>query len=131
MGTTEQVRQHPNPSGKGGFGENPQNRNPGGWNKDESISYWYNKLGRMEEAEFLSFKPANINQKIALTRVLRSLRDDKDSLAETREITDRTEGKAPQSLDLSNKDGSMRAKDLSDEEINGRIRQYIERNKHS
>lgn len=28
--TTEQVRRIPNPTGKGGFGDNPQNRNNGG-----------------------------------------------------------------------------------------------------
>lgn len=28
--TTEQVKKVPNPSGKGGFGDNPQNRNDGG-----------------------------------------------------------------------------------------------------
>ncbi len=30
METTEQVKKIPNPTGKGGFGDNPQNRNDGG-----------------------------------------------------------------------------------------------------
>lgn len=103
--TTEQVApENPmnlNPTGIGGFGDNPQNRNPGGWNKEESISYWYNKLGRMSDEDLAEFTPANQNQKIALLRIQRSLKDDRDSLAEAKEITDRTEGKAPQSVDLT------------------------------
>ena len=121
-----------NPSGAGGFGDNPQNRNPGGWNKEESISYWYNKLGRMDEAEFLSFKPANVNQKIALNRVLRAMKDDKDSLAETKEIADRTEGKARESIDLTTAGESLnKGKDLTDEELRERINEQLRRQKLS
>lgn len=48
MATTDQVdKQVPNPTGKGGFGEHPQDRSDGRWNKNESISYQYNRLLRM------------------------------------------------------------------------------------
>lgn len=89
-----------NPDGKGGFGDNPQNRNPGGWNKEESISYWYNKIGRMSDDELKEFKPANQNQKIALRRITEALSD----LATTKEITDRTEGKSPQFIGFGDGD---------------------------
>lgn len=95
--TTQQANDmNRNPEGKGGFGDNPTNRNPGGWNKDQSISYWYNKIGRMSDDELAEFIPANQNQKIALRRVQDALND----LNNTKEITDRTEGKAPQFIGL-------------------------------
>lgn len=89
-----------NPEGKGGFGDNPQNRNPGGWDKTQSISYQYNRIGRMSDEEFESFIPENQFQKIAYARV-KSARDEKFGLADAKEITDRTEGKAPQSIDMT------------------------------
>lgn len=94
METSKQV---PNPTGKGGFGDNPQNRSNGRWNKEESISYWYNKIGRMSDEELAEFVPSNQNQKIALKRVQDAVND----LMTTKEITDRTEGKAPQSIDVT------------------------------
>lgn len=121
-----------NPTGKGGFGDNPQNRGNGSWDKNESISYWYNKLGRMEEAEFLSFKPANINQKIALNRVLRAMKDDKESLAETKEIADRTEGKARERVDITTAGESLnKVRELTDEQLQERINEQLRRQKLS
>ena len=48
MKTTDQVsKKAPNPTGKGGFGDNPQNRNPGGWKKTDSLRY------KIEQASYL------------------------------------------------------------------------------
>lgn len=106
MATSKQVEQKANnPLGIGGFGDNPQNRSNGRWNKEESISYWYNKIGRMSDEELAEFIPANQNQKIALKRV----QDAVDDLTTTKEITDRTEGKAPQSIDVTSDGDSIRA----------------------
>lgn len=95
MSTTEQVSTLPNPTGKGGFGDHPENRNPGGWDKTQSISYQYNRIGRMSDQELADFVPENQFQKIALARV-KAARDQKYGLPDSKEITDRTEGKAPQ-----------------------------------
>ena len=103
--TTQQVTTPPNPTGKGGFGDHPENRNPGGWNKEESISYQYNRLMRLSPEEFSSFKPATIAQQIALQRIKTAITN--VGLLDTKEITDRTEGKAPQKLDISNPDGTL------------------------
>lgn len=101
MDTTEQVdKQPPNPTGKGGFGDHPENRNPGGWKKEESISYQYNKLMRMSPDDVASFKPKTVAQAIALKRIQAAQKE--TGLAETKEITDRTEGKAPQFIGLGN-----------------------------
>lgn len=100
MKTTQQVSTPPNPSGKGGFKDNPQNRNPGGWDKTQSISYQYNRIGRMSDEELETFTPQNQFQKIALARV-KAARDEKFGLHDTKEITDRIEGKAQQSIDMT------------------------------
>jgi len=94
--TTQQVP--PNPTGKGGFGDNPGNRNPGGWDKTQSISYQYNRIGRMSDEELEAFVPQNQNQKIALQRI--KIAQKENGLMDAKEVTDRTEGKAPQFIGL-------------------------------
>lgn len=104
--TTEQVPTPPNPTGKGGFGDNPQNRNPGGWDKKKSISYQYNKMLRMTDDEWtelaMRIKSGDTfrAERIAFNRINDA---DKD-LNATREITDRTEGKAPQFIGFGDGD---------------------------
>ena len=98
--TTKQVEGN-NKLGVGGFGDNPEHRSDGRWDKEGSISYQYNYLLRLDDDERAKFKPNTAAQRIALLRVQRALRDDKDSLDETKEITDRTEGKAKQDIGLS------------------------------
>lgn len=94
--TTNQVDMNLNPTGKGGFGDNPQNRSDGRWSKEGSISYNYNKLMRMTADEFEAFSPNTQAEKIAKARILASI----DSLNDAKEVTDRTEGKAPQFIGL-------------------------------
>lgn len=100
MATTKQVRTHiPNPEGKGGFQERPQDRSDGRWNKEESISYQYNKLLRLSPADFDKFKPETLAQQIAYKRL--KIARTEVGLMDTKEITDRTEGKAPQAIDIT------------------------------
>lgn len=106
METTNQVKKVPNPTGKGGFKERPQDISPGGWRKEDTISYQYNYLMRMAPDELYTFKPKTVAQDIALARV-RAARDARLGLGDTKEITDRTEGKAAQAIDLTSSDGSM------------------------
>ena len=49
--TTDQVRTPPNPTGKGGFGDNPENRNPGGWKKDATARYKLEQIIQMSDEE--------------------------------------------------------------------------------
>ena len=92
-----------NPEGKGGFQERPQDRSDGRWNKEGSISYQYNYLMRLPKKEFAKFKPETVAQEIALARV-RAAKSMVNGLADTKEITDRTEGKAPQFIGLGDSD---------------------------
>lgn len=80
-----------NPEGKGGFKDNPQNRNTSGkWSADTSISHWHNKLIRMDLAEFNKFKPETMAQQMAFN----AIKEGKADINYLREVTDRTEGKA-------------------------------------
>lgn len=100
--TTEQVTLAPNPTGKGGFGDHPENRNPGGWKKETVFSYQYRRFMSMtlkEWQDFLVNPPEGMTvvEELAMRAVMRA----KISLPDVKEITDRTEGKAPQTLDLT------------------------------
>ena len=86
-----------NPNGKGGFAENPQNRSNGAWSKDTSISYWYNKLIRLDIEELNIFEPETMAQRLALSAVFKAL----DELNYLKEVTDRTEGKSSQAIDVT------------------------------
>lgn len=90
-----------NPDGKGGFADNPDNINPGGRPKNqESFSYWMGYFKNMPVDEFIGWpKQVSTAQRtvaadIAYARVLNSRKD----LAEFKEVADRTEGRAPQTL---------------------------------
>lgn len=104
--TTQQVddkgNKVPNPTGKGGFADNPQNRNPGGWRKEVSFSYQYKRFMAMTSKELAEWATTpsdkrTVVEDLAYARVVAA----KKSLADVKEMTDRTEGKAPQSLDLT------------------------------
>ena len=80
-----------------GFNVNPQNRSNGRWKAEDSISYNYNKFLAMSEEEFAEYVPQTKAQRIAYNRIKAS----EDSLNDTKEITDRTEGKAQQMVDVT------------------------------
>lgn len=86
-----------------GFNVNPQNRSDGRWKKEDSISYNYNKFLAMSEEEFADYRPETKAQRIAYNRIKAS----EDSLNDAKEITDRTEGKAPQSVDVTTQGESI------------------------
>lgn len=80
-----------------GFNKRPENRSDGRWKKEDSISYNYNLFLAMDEVEFDEFAPKTKAQRIAYNRV----KEAAHSLYDVKEITDRTEGKAPQSVDVT------------------------------
>lgn len=90
-----------NPEGKGGFQENPENINAGGRPKNlESFSYWMNTFKDMTVSKFLTWEDDNpedirsVASSLAYARVAGARTD----LYEFREVADRTEGKAPQTI---------------------------------
>lgn len=92
-----------NPTGKGGFQERPQDRSPGGWKKEDSISYQYNLLQRLTVSGFKQWLTDNpddkrtMAQELAYQAVLKARKE----LNYLKEVTDRTEGKSPQAIDVT------------------------------
>lgn len=90
-----------NPTGKGGFGDHPEHRSPGGWKKENSFSYWMNFFKNMSTAEFKRFEQEHtedemtVAQSLAYARIANARLD----LAEFKEVADRTEGKAKQVIE--------------------------------
>jgi hypothetical protein len=92
-----------NPTGKGGFGDNPQNRSNGTWNSEDSISFQYKKLIRMPVNDFKNWlqdypeKDRTVAQELAYNAVVKARKDLKYLV----ELTNRTEGTAKQSIDVN------------------------------
>ena len=102
--TTKQDNMNRNPEGKGGFADNPQNRSDGGWNKEMVFSYQYKRFMNMSVTELKAFVNTPDDKKtvvedLAFSAVLRA----RKSLPDVKEMTDRTEGRAAQSIDLTSK----------------------------
>lgn len=104
MSDTKQMEQTRDEKGRitggippAGFNKHPENRSDGRWKKEDSISYNYNLFLAMSEEDFNDYIPETKAQKIAYNRI----RDAEKSLVDTKEITDRTEGKAPQTIDMT------------------------------
>ena len=117
--TTKQVYDKPrNPTGKGGFGDHPELINPGGRPLNiNRVSWWYDVFGRMgvedlknwnngspQKVTLIDGEEVDKNLKtgyaeIAYNTFIRA----RKSLRDIAEVTDRTEGRAPQSLELTGK----------------------------
>jgi len=105
MATTEQVKdesKNNNPEGKGGFGEHPENRNPGGWRKEVSFSYQYKRFMAMsiEEVEKWNKDTPKAKRTVVEDLAYRRVLAAKESLLDVKEMSDRTEGKAPQFIGI-------------------------------
>lgn len=91
------------------FGQPGGNKqNPGGWKKENSISYQYHRFMNMTDSQFRSFGDTIENEpkKVTLAMVIayKRLVAARDSLPDVKEITDRTEGKAKESVKHSGDD---------------------------
>lgn len=99
-----------NPTGKGGFGDNPQNRNPGGWNKEMVFSYQYRRFMNMSLNELNEWRATpDMEKKVVEELAYQAVMRAKSSLRDVQEITDRTEGKAPQFIGLGGEDEYKKA----------------------
>lgn len=93
-----------NPAGKGGFQERPQDISPGGWKKENTISYQYNRFMSLKESDLqktVADEKKNDTWTVAMDLAYRRVVAAQKSLPDVKEITDRTEGKAPQSIDVT------------------------------
>lgn len=99
----EKVKGNPNPSPSTRFGaENGNPQSPGGWKKENVVSYQFKRFMNMSEQEFRDFSKRSksdmtMAERLAYNRVLAA---DK-SLPDFKEVADRTEGKANQAIDIT------------------------------
>lgn len=108
METTKQDSKTPpklrNPDGKGGFGDNPQNRHNGSWKKTETFRYWFDVFKEMTVAELKTWQNDNPEDKrsvasnLAFTRVIKAQGD----LKEFQEVANRSEGMPKQTVEAIN-----------------------------
>lgn len=99
--TKNQVKRIPNPTGKGGFKERPQDINPGTWNSKNVFTIQLSRFLNMSTTDFEAFAKTpkdkmTMAERIAYTRVAKG----KD-LAEYKDMADRLQGKAAQSVDVT------------------------------
>ena len=91
-----------NPTGRGGFKERPQDISPGGWKKENTISYQYNRFINMTEDELSAFtKTPSSERTVAMRLAFNRVKAADKSLPDMKEITDRTEGRAFQNMDVT------------------------------
>ncbi len=89
-----------NPTGKGGFGEHPEHRSDGGWDKTKVFSYQYKRFMNMTISELEEWgKTPKDSRTVVEDLAYRRVVEARKSLPDVKEITDRTEGRAPQSID--------------------------------
>jgi len=99
---SKKTPQERNPTGKGGFGDNPQNASPGGWKKENTISYQYNRFMNMTPEQLKTFVKAPDSEKtMAMVIAFGRIEAAPKSLPDAKEIADRTEGRAAQSIELN------------------------------
>lgn len=93
--TTKQVENKvPNPTGKGGFGDNPENRNNGAWKKTQTFRYWFDMFKEMTVDELKKWSkdnPSNIRT-VAADLALNRIYNAQQNLKEFKEVANRTEG---------------------------------------
>ena len=101
--TTNQVTKNMNlnPTGKGGFGERPHDISPGGWKKENVLSYQYKRFLSMTAEEFEKFaKTPKSQMTMAEYGAFSRVKQLSKSLPDAKEIADRTEGKAMQPIEM-------------------------------
>lgn len=100
----KQVDMNRNPSGKGGFGEHPENinRDPKILKNEQRFSYWLPFFKSLTAKEFIQYavdkkeEDMYVAEVISYERVANSRKD----LAEYKDLADRTEGKAISNINL-------------------------------
>lgn len=101
--TREQVKHIPNPTGKGGFQERPQDRHSGSWKKIETFRFWYDTFKEMTVTELKNWQKNNPEdtRKVVADLAFNAVVKAKNDLKYQIEVTDRTEGKSLQKLEHS------------------------------
>lgn len=96
--TSKQVKKAPNPTGKGGFGDNPQNRSSGAWKKADTPRFKLEQMMKLPEPELKKLaKDTNaplFERKIAIALA-------KGDWKEIREMIHEVYGRPQESVDVT------------------------------
>ena len=95
MSTTNQV---PNPTGKGGFGDNPQNRNPGSWSKADTPRFKLEQMRKLSEPD-LKAVADDIDAPYFERKLATAIK--KADWKVIREMTDQVYGQPKQTIDTT------------------------------
>jgi len=107
----EKPKGNPNPSPDTRFGGKKANlQSPGGWKSENTISYQYRRFLNMTPVKLKEFSKIpegerTVAMDIAYAQVIQSQK----SLLHAKEVTDRTEGKAQQFIDMTTGGEPMKA----------------------
>jgi len=104
MKTTDQVKKVPNPTGKGGFQERPQDRNPGGWKKEETARYKLELIIKMSDTEIQELIDNNDTPRFDKNMAIAVQNGE---WRELDSMINQVYGKPKESVDISNPDGTM------------------------
>lgn len=92
-----------NPTGKGGFADNPQNRHNGTWKKTKTFRFWFDLFKEMTIEEFEEWQKKNpknvrtVASELAFTYIVKARND----LKTFQEVSNRTEGMPKQPIENS------------------------------
>jgi hypothetical protein len=98
--TTNQDKNN-NPSGKGGFGEHPENRSDGRWKKEDSFTYWLSYFKTLDIKDFQEWEKKNKKRTMAQVAAYERMARVRNELREFQEVANRTEGMPKQALEIS------------------------------
>lgn len=102
--TTQQVKKAPNPEGKGGFQDHPENRNPGGWDPKNTFTYCLNYFKSLTIKEFNEWPDKHPENERTMAQQLAYFRvKSAEDLKEYQEVANRTEGMPKQTLDFTDR----------------------------
>lgn len=104
--TSEQVKNVPNPTGKGGFKDHPELINAGGRPK-ESPLYWMNQYGALSNAEFSALVKSDqdnlsVNQVLAIAHIAGA----GSKLDNRKDLFNRIDGMPTQKTELTGANGN-------------------------
>lgn len=98
--TTKQVKTVPNPTGKGGFADHPENRNDRGLIK--TPTYWINHYGEMTAQEVVDRLKEEKGEKTMFEEIaLATLVGARTNSNERKDLINRVDGMPKQSTDLT------------------------------
>lgn len=115
---SENIIEQPKKENPGSFKNHPENINRGGRSRyTESVTAWYRTFLIMQVEDFLAWEKNNPNPPVAAAIAYAGMVAARTGLKDRREVTDRTDGKPKQVIDVdlnANIKQSVTNKELAD-----------------